>query len=285
MRFTFKLFDDMVPSLKNKLNFFEEFKNYYFQIINDFKFDYQEDCKARDYLSEILKKKKHNWDLKNVIKSLHNQIISKPEILIYGCGPSLEETVDAILKKKRSIYFDRFINLAADGASVLLRKRHIKIDAIFTDLDGITKKEFDYANFNIVHAHGNNIDRLMQFEKDILRFQNIIGTTQVEPLENVLNPGGFTDGDRILYFIHKLIKPSQKLYFIGMDFNNIIGKYSKLDIKNNQEGTKAKKKKLQYGIELLEWIKTKIKNEISFVNSKIISDKFNYISISDLLRI
>jgi hypothetical protein len=275
----------MVSSLKNKLNFFEEFKDYYFRIINDFKFEYQEDCKARDYLSQILKKKRHNWNLEGVIKSLHDQIVLKSEILIYGCGPSLDETVDAILRIKGRLYFDRFINLAADGASVLLRKRHIKIDAIFTDLDGITKKEFDYANFNIVHAHGDNIDKLIQFRKKILRFHNIIGTTQVEPLDNVLNPGGFTDGDRILYFIHKLIKPTQKLYLIGMDFNSIVGKYSKLDIKNNQEGTKIKKKKLQYGIKLLEGIKTRIINEIFFVNSKNISDKFNYISISDLLRI
>lgn len=275
----------MVSTLKNKLNFFEEFKEFYFKIIKDLKFDYQEDCKARNYLSEILIKKKHNWDLENVIKSLNSQLISKTEILIYGCGPSLEETVDAILKRKGRLFFDRFINLAANGASVLLRKKHIKINAIFSDLDGITKREFDYANFNIVHAHGDNINKLIQFEKRILRFQNIIGTTQVEPLENVLNPGGFTDGDRILYFIHKLIKPLQKLYFIGMDFDNIIGKYSKLNIKKNQEGTKSKIKKLQYGIELLEWIKTRIKNEVYVVNSKIFSEKFNYISVSDLLKI
>ncbi|MBY8989498.1 MAG: DUF115 domain-containing protein [Candidatus Lokiarchaeota archaeon] len=275
----------MVSNLKNKLNFFEEFKDYYFKIINDFKFDYQEDCKARDYLSEIFIKKNDNWDLENVIKSLNRQIISKPEIIIYGCGPSLEETVDTILKKKGRLYFNRFINLAADGASVLLRKRHIKINAIFTDLDGITKREFNYANFNIVHAHGDNIDKLIQFEKNMLRFQNIIGTTQVEPLENVLNPGGFTDGDRILYFIHKLIKPLQKLYFIGMDFDNIIGKYSKLNLKKNLKGTKSKIKKLRYGIELLEWIKTRIKNEVYVVNSNIFSDKFNYISVSDLLKI
>ena len=275
----------MVSNLKNKLNFFEEFKEYYFKIINDFKFDYQEDCKARDYLSEIFIKKNDNWDLENVIKSLNRQIISKPEIIIYGCGPSLEETVDTILKKKGRLYFNRFINLAADGASVLLRKRHIKINAIFTDLDGITKREFNYANFNIVHAHGDNIDKLIQFEKSILRFQNIIGTTQVEPLENLLNPGGFTDGDRILYFIHKLIKPLQKLYFIGMDFDNIIGKYSKLNLKKNLEGTKNKIKKLRYGIELLEWIKPRIKNEVYVVNSNIFSDKFNNISVSDLLKI
>ena len=47
----------MVSKLENKLNFYDEFKDFYFQIIRDFKFDYQKDCKARDYLSGILAKK------------------------------------------------------------------------------------------------------------------------------------------------------------------------------------------------------------------------------------
>jgi uncharacterized Rossmann fold enzyme len=268
----------------NTLNFFDEFKEHYHKIINDFKFEYKEDYRARNYLSQILTKKNHTWNLENVIKALRAQIIGKQGILIYGCGPSLEETVDTILKKKSRLYFDRVINLAADGASVFLRKKKIKVDAIFTDLDGITKKEFEYADFNIIHAHGDNIDKIKEFEKVILFSRNVIGTTQVEPLENVLNPGGFTDGDRILYFIHKLIQPSQKLFFIGMDFNNIIGKYSKKNIKRNQEGTRRKIKKLQYGLELLEWIKPRIKNEVFFVNSKIVSNKFANISVDDFLK-
>jgi uncharacterized Rossmann fold enzyme len=275
----------MFSSLKNKLNFFEEFKEYYYRIINDFKFNYQEDCKARDYLSQLLAKKNEIWSLEEVLQSLIKQINSRPEILIYGCGPSLEQTVDVILDKKGKLYFERFVNLAADGAAVLLRKKLIKIDAIFTDLDGITSKEFNYASYNIVHAHGDNINKLREFEEDILKFRNIIGTTQVEPSNNVLNPGGFTDGDRILYFIHKLIKPSQKLYFIGMDFDNIVGKYSKLGINENYKGTESKIMKLKYGIELLEWIKPKVRNKVFFVNSKNISDKFSYISVGELLKI
>ena len=274
----------MVSKLKNKLNFYNEFKDLYFQIINDFKFDYQEDCKARDYLSGILAKKIHKWKIENIIKSFKNQILSKPVISIYGCGPSLEETVDTILKQKGRNFFDTFINLAANGASVFLRQRNITIDAIFTDLDGITKNEFNYSNFNIIHAHGDNIEKLIYFEKDILEFENVIGTTQVEPLENVINPGGFTDGDRILFFIRKLLNPSQTIFLIGMDFKDIVGKYSKLDIKSDQEGTLIKKKKLRYAIELLEWIKTKIVNEMYFVNSEIVSDKFKYISIYDLIE-
>ena len=274
----------MVSKLKNKLNFYDEFKDLYFQIINDFKFDYQKDCEARDCLSGILAKKNHKWKIENIIKSFRNRIVSKPVISIYGCGPSLEETVDTILKQKGRNFFDTFINLAANGASVFLRERNITIDGIFTDLDGITKNEFNYSNFNIIHAHGDNIEKLISFEKIILEFENVIGTTQVEPLENVFNPGGFTDGDRILYFIHKLLNPSQTIFLIGMDFKNIVGKYSKLDIKSDQEGTLIKKKKLRYAVELLEWIKTKIVNEMFFINSEIVSDKFKYISIQDLIE-
>lgn len=275
----------MVLSLKDTLNFFEEFKVFYYQIINEFGFNYQEDCKARDYLAQILKNKSHNWNLNNVIKSFQNQIVSKPAILIYGCGPSLEITVDEILREKKRIFFNRFTNIAADGASILLRESGIRIDGTFTDLDGITKKEFEYSDYNVVHAHGDNINRLKHFKKNILKFHNIIGTTQVEPLEDVISPGGFTDGDRIVYFIHKLISTSQKLFFIGMDFHDIIGKYSKLDIIDNKEGSRIKKKKLKYGVELLEWIISRIKNEVYFVNSPQISDKFNYISLSDFLLI
>ena len=71
-------------------------------------------------------------------------------------------------------------------------------------MDGITIKEFQYASFNIIHAHGDNIKNLKLFKNEIIKFKNIIGTTQVEPDRNLVNPGGFTDGDRILYFLkHK----------------------------------------------------------------------------------
>ncbi|MFX1375025.1 MAG: 6-hydroxymethylpterin diphosphokinase MptE-like protein [Promethearchaeota archaeon] len=274
----------MVSKILNKLNLYDEFKDLYSKIRNDFDFDYQKDCKARDYLSQILKKKTHKWKLEHILKSFKNQLVSKQFILIYGCGPSLEESVDRILSKIGNIFFSKFINLTADGSSILLRERNIKIDAIFTDLDGITKNEFKYSDFNVIHAHGDNLEKIKLFEEEILKYKNVIGTTQVEPLENVVNPGGFTDGDRIIYFIRNLIKPFQKIFLIGMDFKNIVGKYSKLDIESDQEGNLTKKKKLRYAVELLEWINTKIINEIYFVNSDIISDKFKYISIEDLLK-
>lgn len=275
----------MYSTLKDKLNFFSEFKEWYFQIREAFNFDYQKDLESRDLLSRVFKKKTQQWRLDKILKFFNNMILFKPIILIYGCGPSLEDTVNKILKKKGNTFFDNFINLAADGASVLLKEKKIQIDAIFTDLDGITKNEFNYSTFNIIHAHGDNIEKIKQFENEIINFQNVIGTTQVEPTNNILNPGGFTDGDRILFFLRTLIQPDHKLFLIGMDFKNIVGRYSKLDFEHDQEGSHFKKKKLQFAVELIGWVQSKIRNDLFFVNSENVNNHFNYISIEEFFKI
>ena len=274
----------MDSKLKDQLDFYDEFKDWYFQIINNFKFSYQKDCEARDYLSYLLSKKNQNWSLEKILNLFRNRISSKQAIAVYGCGPSLENTIEIILKRKGLKFFNRFINLTADGASVLLREKGIKIDAIFTDLDGITKNEFQFTIFNIVHAHGDNIKILKFFENEIIKFKNIIGTTQVKPVTNLINSGGFTDGDRILYFVRTLLSSFHKLFLIGMDFGSVIGKYSKLDIKRNQKASLEKIKKLNYAMELIKWVKKKIKNEIYFVNSEFISEYFVRLSIEEFLK-
>ncbi|MHA2036873.1 MAG: 6-hydroxymethylpterin diphosphokinase MptE-like protein [Promethearchaeota archaeon] len=275
----------MYSTLKDKLNFFSEFKEWYIRIKEEFNFDYQKDLKSRDLLSRVFKRKTQQWELNKILKSFNERILFKPAILIYGCGPSLEDTVNKILKTKGNTFFENFVNLAADGASVLLKEKNIQIDAIFTDLDGISKKEFNYSRFNIIHAHGDNIEKIRQFEDEIINFQNVIGTTQVEPRNNIINPGGFTDGDRILFFLRSLIKPDQELFLIGMDFKNIVGRYSKLEFEHNQEGSRIKKKKLQFALELISWVQSKLKNDLFFVNSENVNNQFDYISIEDFYRI
>ena len=196
-------------------------------------------------------------------------IQSKMHVFIYGCGPSLEETVNYLQKIQGKQIYDNVVNLVADGATRLLIERRIPINAIFTDLDGITRAEFDKSEFVIVHAHGDNITRLKYFKKEIINIQNIIGTTQVSPVENLINSGGFTDGDRILFFIASLLVPTHKLYLIGMDFNDIVGKYSKIEFERNHLANPIKLKKLQYGLEIINWLLAQIKNPVYIVNSKV----------------
>ena len=141
-------------------------------------------------------------------------IQSKKFIFIYGCGPSLEMTLNYIKNICKFDISEKILHLTADGATAFLRKKNISIDAVFTDLDGIGIADFSYPNYIIVHAHGDNINKLLTYKNQIIQANNIIGTTQVKPDRNIINPGGFTDGDRILFFIKSFLKPDQKMFLI-----------------------------------------------------------------------
>ena len=268
-------------TLKEQVDYHSEFEDWYFKIIKDFRFNIEKDREARDILSQMLQYRGKNWNLESVLSSFKKLIELKASILIYGCGPSLENTIESIIKKRGKKFLNEFINLTADGAATLLRERDIKIHGIFTDLDGINKDDFNQADFVVVHAHGENILKIKEFKEIIQDFKNIIGTTQVEPLKNVINSGGFTDGDRILFFLRSLLQPKHKLFLIGMDFSNIIGKYSKTDMIKDEEGDDIKIKKLQYAVKLIEWLQKEIKNKIYFVNSKVVSKEVNNITLEE----
>jgi uncharacterized Rossmann fold enzyme len=266
-------------SIKKQIDSNIDFEKWYFKIRNDFNFDYQKDQDARDLLSNILREKGGEWCLEEILSSFMQLIHNKKHIFIYGCGPSLEETVKYIHKNQDKNYYKNAVNLVADGAARLLIKKNIPINAIFTDLDGIKIADFDKSEYVIVHAHGDNIARLKYFKKEILFFPNVIGTTQVKPVENLVNSGGFTDGDRILFFIASLLIPTHELYLIGMDFNDIVGKYSKPEIERNQVADIVKLKKLQYGLKLIEWLLLQIKNPVYIVNSKTETVNLKHLSL------
>lgn len=266
-------------SIKKQIDSYFNFEDWYYRIINDLKFDHQNDIDARNYLSTILREKTEDWNLEDVLLHFDQLIKSKKYIFIYGCGPSLEETVNYMLKVQEKVNYKMILNLVADGATRLLIEKRIPINAVFTDLDGITKADFNSSEFMIVHAHGDNIDKLSFFKNEIVTFPNLIATTQVEPIENIINSGGFTDGDRILFFIASLLIPTHEIFLIGMDFNNIVGKFSKPEMQRNQIADPIKFKKLQYGLKLIKWLLPHIKNPVYFVNSQIKNNSLNCLSL------
>ncbi len=269
----------MKHSLKKQIDSFVEFKQWYIKILQDFNFDLQKDREARDLLSRILEEKHYSYNLEEILLSFKEIIQKKAYICVFGCGPSLEESVDYILRNLGKNFFNNCVNLAADGAAQLLNERIIPIDGIITDLDGINKRDFLKANYVIVHAHGDNISLLEYFKNTIIDFTNVIGTTQAESAYNLINPGGFTDGDRILSFISSLLLPKHELYLIGMDFNDIIGKYSKPEIQKNHKANPIKLKKLQYALQIIEWLLNRIKNPVYIINSKIVSDNLKNLTL------
>jgi len=269
----------MLLDFRKQINYYVEFKDWYDKIIKDFKFNYEKDNDAKDILSNIIKMKSKDWDFLGVLFSFCNTIKKKSPIYIFGSGPSLEDTINHIIDIKGITFFSRSLNLAADGASIYLKMKQIPIDGIFTDLDGITKNEFDYPSYMIVHAHGDNINKLLAFKEEIIKFNNLIGTTQAKPNNLLLNPGGFTDGDRILFFLRSMLSSTQKLFLIGMDFESIVGKYSKPHLQGNVVGNSTKIKKLTYAFDLLMWISTKIESEIILINSNTKSNFFRNIPL------
>lgn len=271
------------PDIIKSINFFSEFKEWYYKIIKDFNFDQEQDRFARDLFLDILIDSKNYENFYQNLENLKVIIQKNKFITIFGCGPSLEKTFNKISQNNKSKFPINQLIIAIDGAAVFLDEKGIKSNLIFTDLDGFLPEKFSYfrklSNYIVLHAHGDNIDILKKISNEVKIANNIIGTTQVEPKSIILNPGGFTDGDRVLYFLKNFIRPNQKIFFIGMDFGEVVGRYSKPEYSENQKAKPNKLKKLQYAEKLLEWIIKKLKNEIYFINSKISSNYVQIISI------
>ena len=212
--------------------FYKDWEPIYEKIANDFNFQIENDKKSAEVLNKLLKKK-----YLFTVKELEEMITDK-EIVIFGAGPSLE---NSILTHKNKII--NKIKISVNGATSALLKNKIFPDIIVTDLDGDVFDQI-IANSNgsviIIHAHGDNI---AEIKKYVPKFKkNIIGSTQINPsqYENIHNFGGFTDGDRAV-FIASHFK-AKKIHLIGFDFDGRIGKYSYPINKNK----KLKMKKLRW---------------------------------------
>ena len=193
---------------------FNNWKGYYNNILNDFNFDIKKDIESAELLdSLILENNRASLDdLKDFIKG--------NKAAIFGAGPSLNGSVD-IFEKNRYI-----LKITADGATTAFIENNLVPDLVVTDLDG---KMSDQLKANkkgsivIVHAHGDNIDKIKEY---VPKFQGkVLGTTQTDPslFENIYNFGGFTDGDRCV-FIADHFKAKQ-IDLIGFDYDRL-GKYS-----------------------------------------------------------
>ena len=116
--------------------------------------------------------------------------------------------------------------VAADGATTAVAEADRLPSLIVTDLDGQVEDQVRAAgrgSLVFVHAHGDNEERLRRW---LPRFPpaSVAGTCQVDPVTPLINPGGFTDGDRACYLAHELGASSLRL--VGFDFEGPVGRYS-----------------------------------------------------------
>ena len=213
--------------------------SWYKIILDELGFSQNEDEKSAKVLNKLLK---DQGSLKP------NKIKIKEKVIIFGAGPSLKRNI----KELNRLNLGKFTLIAADGATTALLEENIIPDIVVTDLDGnmvdITKAN-DEGAILVIHAHGNNME---QVKKYVPILHRILGTTQSVPLENVYNFGGFTDGDRCIFLAISL--GAKLIVLAGMDFGEIVTKYSRPDIeKLEDKADEVKKKKLRYAKKLTKW--------------------------------
>jgi len=229
--------------------FYKQWAPIYKRIVDDFSFSIKKDNLSADILEELLKINKPF-----LIKKLEELIYDK-EIIVFGAGPSLENSIE--INKKR---FTDKTKISADGATTALLEKNILPELIVTDLDG---KVSDQINANskgsilVIHAHGNNINKIKKYVPEFK--EKVIGSTQTDPrkYKNVYNFGGFTDGDRAIFLAEHF--NAKKIHLIGFDFDGKIGKYSFSEKKDKN----LKLKKLRWCKYLIELL-MKNKNNIFY---------------------
>jgi uncharacterized Rossmann fold enzyme len=225
---------------------FAEWFPYYQGIRAEFGYSTEKDQEAAGILSEMINKKALDPKL------LKKKIKGK-EVIVVGAGPSLEEAKSLKFLKKSK----KAVKIAADGAVQFLIENKIKPDIVVTDLDGnpsaLQKAERSGA-LMVVHAHGDNVAMIKRL---VPKFKRLVGSTQVMPVDNVHNFGGFTDGDRGVFLADEF--GARKIVLVGMDFGDSIGRYSKKKVKD----LALKKQKMEAGRRLLEMLAKQSRSQLA----------------------
>jgi hypothetical protein len=206
---------------------FNEWEPLYREIINDMGYDPDQDAHSARILSDMLFDIKRSASLKTLF-----ELIKDNDVLVCGNAPCLGED---LLKIEPSEY----CIIAADGATAVLMNAGIVPHIIVTDLDGDIEAQIE-ANRQgavmVVHAHGDNFPAINSVVPQLC---DIIGSTQAQPLENVFNFGGFTDGDRCVFLAKEF--QTSGIIMIGFDFNDT-------------DVTDVKKKKLKWAKKLISLV-------------------------------
>lgn len=200
------------------------------------------DIRACKILSILLRKKE--------LASLNyvSRLIMEKTVFVYGAAPELDEAVERTLK-----IVNKAVVMSADGATTRLLESNIVPNFIFTDLDGRIESILEASlkgSIVVVHGHGDNIDKLRSVVPKLSG--QVIGTCQVEPCDGLYNFGGFTDGDRAVFFAEHF--KAKNIILLGWSFGGLVGKYSKPWLAHNVKASDIKLRKLDYAKQLISWL-------------------------------
>ena len=218
---------------------------YYKEILDDFGFSREGDENSAKVLDEILSEEGCL-----TLDDLSQIVGFSDKYIVFGAGPSLKKH---ILELKENCDLKDYILVSADGATTALIEERIVPDIVATDLDGnmddILLANLKGANI-AVHAHGDNLEQVIRYTSF---FTSVIGTTQAQPVGNIYNFGGFTDGDRAIFLAVAL--GAKEITLAGMDFGDVVTRYSRPNLESDlADADEFKKKKLEYAERLTQWI-------------------------------
>lgn len=224
---------------------FGQWSIYYKEILDDFGFSREDDENTAQVLDEIL-----SQEGCLTLDDLSKIVGFSDKHIVFGAGPSVKKHIQFV---KKEFDLKNYVLIASDGATSALIEEKVAPDIIVTDLDGnmddILLANLRGANM-VVHSHGDNLKQIVQFTPF---FTNVLGTTQSQPVGNLYNFGGFTDGDRAIFLSVAL--GACEIHLAGMDFGEIVTKYSRPNLPDIVgPADEIKRKKLQYAEQFTNWI-------------------------------
>ncbi|RRJ29027.1 hypothetical protein [Halocatena pleomorpha] len=178
---------------------FSEWEPLYTTILDDLGIDRGADERGRDRLAALTT----SFDLDRLA-------LTGEAVVIVG-GGSIGD--DAQIGR-----FDRVI--AAGGGIKHCQQTGTAIDLAVTDLDTDPETVVSLTRHGTpvaVAAHGDNIPAVERYVPAMDR-DNVLPTTQAEPVAHVVNAGGFTDGDRAAFLADHCGAGS--LTFLGWEFDD-----------------------------------------------------------------
>lgn len=198
---------------------FEEWEPYYKDILRDFGYSREDDESSARLLEKLVPKER-------LVSVQELRRMMGGSVTVFGNAPTLEKALSGHR-------FDGTLISAGCSTSILMKK-DICPDIMVTDLDGPLDADIEFNRRGavaVLHAHGDNKHLI---EKYAGRFKGkLMITTQSSPFGNMINLGGFTDGDRAVMLARSL--GVKKLTLFGFDFEHPAVKIgSNFDVKRRK---------------------------------------------------
>jgi uncharacterized Rossmann fold enzyme len=184
------------------------YKQFYHRIVASLRFSFKRDVLSRDTLSSLLSTK----TLPNFSETSRRLFEGAQSILVVFNGPRLRREIEDL----GEAFVGQANIVAADGAANVLgnlRRPLVLVSDLDSALYSIMLRSSE-TGLLFAHAHGDNIGKLLQTVPTL--GTQIVGTTQVQPSKNVVNFGGFMDGDRACYIASYL--GFREIILLGVNF-------------------------------------------------------------------